>query len=145
MSLSKGFFQFAEKYVTPYIIIIALVAVGVSTYLDIDSRIAANYSRRVTACQSRYNSAFSSNLALRGRLTDAEREASSSLQNATAGLINTVFTLPPGSTQAERTRALLKAYAGFRVVYADYQKAEARITTERREHPLPALPAGRCG
>lgn len=134
-------FSWVEDHLGPYVMVIALAAVVTSTFIDVQNRIAVNHDKKISECQARYNHAFSVNIILRGKLSDDERAASSSLQNATAELIRAVFTLPKSATPAERTVILLRDFGHFSNVYQTYQSAERRIKQERRDNPFPVLPS----
>jgi hypothetical protein len=111
---------------------------------DAHDRAAARASQQRTACQTRYNLAFAANLHERSLLSDQDRDANSRLQEQTARLFITVFTLPATDPPAERTRLAVEAFTRYRKAYGTYQAAEARIDQQRLDHPLPAVPAGAC-
>lgn len=80
-----------------------------------------------TACQVTYNQKYAEVQVIRTRLTNEDSEA-------TENLIESVFTAPPGETRAQSTARLFRAYAA-------YKAAQARITKERAEHQVPAVPS----
>lgn len=111
---------------------------------DARDRHEARVAQQRTACQTRYNLAFAANLHERALLGDRDRDANSRLQEETARLFVTVFTLPATDPPAERARLAVQAFTRYRQAYGAYKAAEARIDQQRRDHPLPALPAGAC-
>jgi predicted negative regulator of RcsB-dependent stress response len=80
-----------------------------------------------TACQVQYNEAYASAQTYRAALADADRAA-------TLTLITQVFTPPAaGQTSTQRDAAIEGAYQL-------YKGAEAAITAERQNNPVPAAP-----
>lgn len=115
---------------TAFLVILFILLFGAGTgYLLVQEQGQANTTSQqaaVTACQVRYNQAYAKAQTIRTGLTDASNAA-------TETLIASVFTFKPGETQAQSTARLLRAYSV-------YKAAQAHITLERKEHPVPAAP-----
>jgi hypothetical protein len=96
--------------------------------------------QRITGCQIRFNNAYAQVTLLRGRLSDQDRAATKAFNDATASLINFVFTARPGTSRAQ----VAAQYARYKTAAAAYQRTEARITAMRAANPFPQLPSAAC-
>lgn len=88
------------------------------------SATTAMHQRRNAACQARYNAAFAEALTERTRATDRDRAALDRMVIAVA-------------TAKER--------GTVRAALDNYVTDRAAADAERRRHPLPEPPRGRCG
>jgi hypothetical protein len=102
-------------------VILIAFAIGVTVLLTGESRLSARAS-----CEVTYNHQYAEVQQIRTGLTNSS-------DTAVENLIASVFTTPPNESQAQSMVRLEKAYKTYRT-------AEAQITLERKEHPVPAVP-----
>jgi hypothetical protein len=121
---------------------VAVVAVAGTSFQEVQQRLAADSAQQVAQCQARFNDDVARVTKIRGLLTDRDHAVTTALSNSTTTLITAVFTIKPDDPDGRAKAAA--AFTAYRKAAAMYKAAEAQITAERREHPLPVLRPGTC-
>ena len=85
-----------------------------------------------TACQARYNTAFTEQAAIRAKFSTASDRAQVALLAGVSSLLRAPATTDR-KVQAARGVA-------FRKLFADFDQATSKVEAARKAHPLPALP-----